>query len=238
MPRLSLQLVQHGSCPIVLPHWFLVNRLPSIVVGLADTKSPSSSTHRPARDDEGLLLEDVNATIGAADLVIRLPEFRPLSPRPLQDGFGGMDTQSYEHTTEGDSTSQPRPGTNASSQAPALHQRATWPTPKPSGWQDIELVAERACMSLHWALSLRSVHHIPSETVHRLIAILCQLIQHLVAGHLPDLDLDMHKLFKSGLHPILTAQLKGQLADTELVVAMMTRMAIDPDLIPDSPTAA
>lgn len=201
--------------------------------------SRSATCLRPARNHGEQLLEDVNTVYGTADLVIRLLELHPLSPKPPLDVAGSMPSQMSDHSIQEDSKRQQCKAANASTQGQPSQQQATWPTPKPAEWHDIELVAESACVSLGWALSLTNLHHIPAETVHRLIAILCQLIQHLVAGHLPDLDLDMQKLFKLGMHPVLQLVQHAQIEEgTNLAVAMLSRMAIDSSLIPQSLTHA
>lgn len=203
--------LSYFSCP----HQLLIHRVLSVAVGVADSKSISASPHKPARVNEALLLEDMNATLGAADLMIRLMELCPLSPRPLpNDDIGALPAQSYNQTTEGNNTRQHCTAAG-STPAPAVHQPSALPTPKPIQWHDIQLVATKACMSLDWALSLRSAQHTPEETLHRLTAVLCQLIQRRVAGHPPDLDLNMKELFKAGLHAVLAAQLEGALMDED-----------------------
>ena len=123
----------------------------------------SSETHEPDSDGEATLLDDVNATIGAAELMIKLLELCPLSPRSLDDG--------PNQATEGNGTGQDCPAA-ASTQPQAVPQQAFWPTPKPTDWQDIERIAVKACMSLNWALSLTGLQHIPAETLHKLTALL------------------------------------------------------------------
>lgn len=207
------------------------HRVPSFAVGVADSKSDSASPHKPAMVNEALLLEDANATLGAADLMIRLLKLRPLSPRPpLDDDFGVLPAQSHNQIKEGNNAGQHRPAA-ASTPAQALHQPAVWPTPKPTEWHDIKLVAIKACMSLDWALSLRSAQLVPAETLHRLTAMLCQLIQRLVAGHLPDLDLNMENLFTAGQPGLHAAQLEGHAECTGLAAAMLARLAVDSKLV-------
>lgn len=122
--------------------------------------------------------------------------------------------------------------------AQASSQAAKWPTPKPSEWKDIELVASRACTSLKWVLSLDSTgHHHLDDDYSELTRDLCQLIQRLVIGHLPDLDLDMQPLFQAGLQPVLAALRAGHVVYTGLAVAMLSRLGTDSTLISQSRTA-
>ena len=74
-----------------------------------------------------------------------------------------------------------------------------------------------------------------TDSVDGLPGQLCKLIQRLVIGQLPDLDLDMGKLFKAGLLPVLAAQRAGHAAYTGLAVAMLSRLAVDCTLIPEEP---
>lgn len=52
-------------------------------------------------------------------------------------------------------------------------------------------------------------------------------------GHLPDQDLNMGKLFRAGLQPVLAAQVAGFEQYTDLAVAMLSRLAADCNLIPE-----
>lgn len=97
----------------------------------------------------------------------------------------------------------------ASTRAPTSCQPEKWPTPKPNEWQEVELVAVRAFTTLGWAVSTVSTTHTSVQDTRSLVERLCQLLHHLVAGHLPDLDLGMHEIFEVGLQPVLDAQLKG-----------------------------
>ena len=97
-------------------------------------------------------------------------------------------------------------------------------TPTPNEWQDIALVAERA-----WTLLLPSPDA-PKKAVHMLTGRLCQLIQCLVIGHLPNLDLHVQMLFHEGLQPILNTAVSEHREYTSLVVAMLSRLAIEHSL--------
>lgn len=92
------------------------------------------------------------------------------------------------------------------------------------------------CVTLAWVLSLRADHLdcCDTDSADGLPGQLCELIQRLVIGHLPDLDLDMRKLFKAGLLPVLAAQRAGHAESTGLAVAMLSRLAVDCTLIPES----
>lgn len=202
---------------------------------LADLKPPVASIHRSANDNQQGPLHDADTTTRAAELVIRLLELRPLSPRPPHEVCVAVTAQHCNQNTDGNTTRQlvvEPTGATSSNQAQASHQPETWPTPKPNEWHDVKLVAAKACMSLDWALSLTKVQGLPGETLHRLTATLCQLLQRLVAGHLPDLDLDMQDLLRAGVHPILTAQLEGHADCTGPPAAMLSRLTMDSSLIP------
>lgn len=162
----------------------------------------------------------------AADLILRLLKSHPLSPQSppevssAQSGQDGAQVAS-KHNPVGSTTAE------VASQAPAASPCSEqWPTPKASQWQDIELVATRACIALGWALSPGVVHH-AEEAVWSLAAQLYQLVQRLVIGHLLDLDLCVRKLFRLGLHPILRFHIDGHAESTSLTVAMLSRMAMD-----------
>ena len=196
--------------------------------GVISGEKPSD-THKPAIDSKAKLLEDVHATVSAAELMIRLLDLYPLSPRPVDNDC--------DQATQGNGAGQHCPAAD-SPQPQAVHQQALWPTPKPSDWHSIELIAVKACMRLEWALSLTSLQRVRAKAVHKLTALLCHLLQCLVAGHLPDLGLDMQKLYKAGLDPVLTAQVDGHAACSGLASAMLSRMAVDSSLMSkDSSTA-
>lgn len=133
-------------------------------------------------------------------------------------------------TTTGDSADQQCVSTHA--EAPS--QPELWPTPKPSEWANIALVAEKACLTLDWALSSKASR----EVVYQLLVQLCELLKCLVIGHLPDLGLDMYKLFRRGLQPVLAAQLVQCTGYRDLAVAMLSRLAVDCSLIPGGEASA
>lgn len=99
-----------------------------------------------------------------------------------------------------------------------------WPTPKPNEWQDIELVFTRACFTLGWALGAFQ-RNMMKETVQQLIGQLCQVMQALASGHMPDLDLDMCSLFTAGLSPVLTAHYAEHPGYSGLATAMLSRLS-------------
>ena len=139
---------------------------------------------------------------------------------------------SHQQPTQDNSTEQPSLTAAALSQPQrASYQPETWPRPTPHEWHEIELVATWACTALSWALSLIGVYHITVETVQKLTANLFQLIQLLVAGHMPDLDLDMRELFIAGLPAVLTVQHSRREAYTELTITMLSRLAKDSRLV-------
>lgn len=174
-------------------------------------------------------------TRDAVNMVSSLLDLHPLSQRPpaevtLSDTHGNP-ANDCATAMNGCSNKQQCTMADASTHAQASRQPAKWPTPKPSEWNDIELVASRCCASLTWALSLSDGL---SDDGNELTRDLCQLIQRLVIGHLPDLDLDMRKLFKAGLQPVLAALHKGHAEYTGLAVAMLSRLALDSTLISQS----
>ena len=72
------------------------------------------------------------------------------------------------------------------------------------------------------------------ETVQQLIGQLCQVMQALASGHMPDLDLDMCSLFTAGLSPVLTAHYAEYPGYSGLATAMLSRLGKDCSLIPHS----
>ena len=133
---------------------------------------------------QNLLPDDVSVANDAVDLVNRLLKLHPLSQRP--------------------------PAATAASTQASAYQPDRWLTPKSNEWQGIQLVVvSKACITLTWALSiLQPILHKNTlgETRHQLVGQLSQLMQLLAIGHMPDMDLDMRKLFKVGLRPVLGAQ--------------------------------
>ena len=202
------------------------------LVSLAGTKAGSASSHTSAMAtavNQERLLTDVNTACGAVGLVSRLLELHPLSDRPLPKVSGSQ--PSHDHDQALRDISNGLCCTPADESTHVLDS-LKWPTPRPSEWQDIELVALRACNALGWALSPTVMHRVPTDTVNKLVGQLCQLIQRLVSGHLPDLDLDMQKLFETGLQPVLTAQLAGYAEITNMAAALYARMVSDSSLAP------
>ena len=212
----------------------------------AGTKTSSASSHKPAKAaavSEFKMVQQLNDNVynthDAIGMVNRLLDSHPLSERPPAE-------VAFVSTPEGlpadcatasnnDSNGQHCTVLNASTHAQAPSQPAKWPTPKPSEWKDIELVASRACSSLKWVLSLdATIDNQFHDDLNELTRDLCQLIQRLVIGHLPDLDLDMQQLFKAGLQPVLAALLAGHAEYTALTVAMLSRLATDSTLISQS----
>ena len=214
----------------------------------AGTKTSSASRHRPTKaaavSVAELLqqLEDsVYNTHDAVGMVNSLLDLHPLSQRtPAKVVFEdthGDPADDCAKATKDRSNEQQCTVAHAFTHAQAPSQLVVkWPTPKPSEWKDIALVASRACASLKWVLSLAPTDDL-SDDVNELTQDLCQLIQRLVIGHLLDLDLDMRMLFKAGLQPILAALQSGHAECTGLVVAMLCRLAMDSALISQSQLA-
>ena len=121
-------------------------------------------------------------------------------------------------------------------------------TPKAADWLDIELVASRACVLLHWALLprvLQARFHDASDLPTQLVCQLLGLIQQLIHGHLWDMHLNMTSIFKCGLHAVLAAHLycgdeevisaispSDRVQVPALAAAMLSRLALDSALLP------
>ena len=96
------------------------------------------------------------------------------------------------------------------SSIPASIELRQRPTPKAADWQDIQLVASRACVLLGWTLLPRVMHSTIPEAAQEwamLMPRLLSLIQELIGGHLWDMHLSMAKVFQCGLHAVLAAHL-------------------------------
>ena len=179
------------------------------------------------------LFDNVKRAKTVVCLMLMSLELQPLLQR-LPAGISGVlptdeATLTSEDALTAKDTKTGQCGTlsNSSTQAPTSCHSAKWPTPKPSEWQDVELVAVRALTTLGWAVSTVSVTHTSVQDTDSLVEQLCQLLQHLVAGHLLDLDLDVQKLFDVGLQPVLDAQLQGHTESEGLAALMLSRFAID-----------
>ena len=204
----------------------------------AGTQVPSTATPSPAvaaTDSIGDLTACVKITQKAVDLTLTLLELHRLSQQSSPEVSSAQPAQDQALPMNNDSpassTARTAAGLGAQAQAaPPLSE--TWPTPKPSQWLDIELVATQPCHTLRWALSSAAKRHVPAETLHSLAARLCLVIQRLVIGHLQDLDLSVYKLFVLGLEPVLNFHLQGDAEDTSLAVAMLSRLATDCNVIP------
>ena len=157
----------------------------------------------------------------AVSLVNRLLKLHPLSQRPSAAVPPKKASSAQQQFT-------------AAAIAPvqaAFSQK--WPTPKPNEWQDIELVFTRASCTLIWALSTLQCNML-KESVQQLLGQLCQVMQLLAGGHMPDLDLDMRSLFTAGLSPVLSAQHAEHPGYSGLATAMLSRLGKDCSLIPQS----
>ena len=168
-----------------------------------------------------------DAALTAVCLMLKTLEIHPLSRRLPSGVSGGMPAGKDALTAEDTKTGQCGTASNASTQAPTSCQPDKWPTPRPKEWKDVELVAVRAFNSIRWAAHIMSVAQTFVKNRKSLVERLCQLLQHLVAGHLPDLDLDMQQLFDVGLQPVLDAQVEGRAGSEGLAAMMLTRLATD-----------
>ena len=119
-------------------------------------------------------------------------------------------------------------GQPAAAFLPAL----VWPTPKAAAWTDIEVVACRAAMLLHF-LQL-SAEQPPQPAAQDLRDALVRLLCCLLLGHLSNLKLDVQLVFCSAFVPVMQ-ELEGSLHDehgrTDLGVAFMRRLITDPTLM-------
>ena len=182
-----------------------------------------------AATEEGELASAVKATSGAIALIMKLLDFNPLSQRPQPTAS----SQQPSHVRVNSSQQQGTAG-STSSQAQLSYQPEMWPTPNPSEWANIEVVAERAGAALSWVLSPTVKLHAPAANVKLVAGQLSELLQLILIGHLPDWNLNISTLFQATLKPVLAALLAGYQQYTELAVAMLSEMAKDSDLIPDN----
>lgn len=180
----------------------------------------------------------MNAVLAAVYLMITLLELHPLSQRPPPKVSGGLPAGKDTLAAEDIKAGLCGTPSDASTQARCSFQSQKWATPKPNDWQDIKLIAIRAFTTLGWARSTTVRAHTSVDTIKPLVEQMCQLIQHLLAGHLPDLDLDMQTLFDIGLQPVLDAELGGHAGFKTLAAAMLSRLATDSSLMVQGRTCA
>jgi len=132
---------------------------------------------------------------------------------------------------------QPKADVSSSSPA-ALQQRL--PTPPSAVWRQIETVVLRALVLLDWVLS--STVSSPSEQPEldqqneldkwgTLFNELEQLFQTLLLPHLLDMQLDMGRVYKEGLHAVLLSQCLIEDCFGSLTTAMLRRLAQDTRLV-------
>ena len=119
---------------------------------------PLALDHKPADMSIGnqqQLHDDVILADDAVRLVKSLLELHPLSQRTSAEAppllVSTPSLTSDQATTVGSTQQQFAAAALPQVQA-NFSQR--WPTPKPSEWQDIQLVFARACVTLTWALSI------------------------------------------------------------------------------------
>ncbi len=111
-----------------------------------------------------------------------------------------------------------------------------WPTPSVVVWDEIQTIVTRAFLTLEWLLRQDSLKadassHASSDA-QRLMHAIAALIYKLVAGHLLDRELNMQRVFTSGLLPILEAWLFYPYGLTSmdlnaLGLLLLTRMTTD-----------
>lgn len=138
------------------------------------------------------LPEDLGTASSAVALMLRLLYLHPLSHRPQAALCSGQLAQ--DKAIKDDATAHDCTLATADTQLQAAYRAQQWPTPKPKEWQDLQLIATRACTCLAWAFSRKVIQHTATDLVRNLTGPPCQLLQRLVFGHLPDLKVDMQKL--------------------------------------------
>ena len=178
----------------------------------AQERSAATTNQADTPGSQEQLLDNVDLTCKAVELMLTLLESHPLSQQSPPE---------VSRTPRAHEQAQPmnndNPASSTAAETAPLGQAASslsekWPTPKPSQWQDIELIATRACTTLGWALSPAVVRRFPAEALHDLAARLYLLIQ---------------RLFTLGLQPILASHLQGYAETTSLATAMLSRLAVD-----------
>ena len=112
------------------------------------------------------------------------------------------------------------------------------PTPSPAVWRDIETILLRSFNTLDWVcrqIFIQRYHHgyhKPSDVqgCEDLVAQLVLLLQAVLIGHLPDMQLDMAQLYKEGLPAVLLAQqLKASFR--VVTIPVLQRLAQDVPLV-------
>ncbi len=195
----------------------------------ADVVRQTGVMHRAAETAalEGTqLLPDMNTMSTAVGLTILMLEVQPLSHKARLEGVNEQLGQNQAHPVK-EGSAVAHTANDAPAQAEASDQSEKWPTPTPEEWKDVMLVATRAIILLLWSLTPQIVRSVPAKDSHMLTALLAHLLERLVIGHLPDLDLDMSMLFMTGQEPILRAITAGHREYTGLAVAMLSRLATD-----------
>lgn len=115
----------------------------------------------------------------------------------------------------------------------------SWPTPTPAAWEDIQSVAARASYTLDCLVRV-SLHTNGSyqcfvvEGCCTLAHSLVSLLWDVLAGHVLDLNLDMHKVFTFGFLALLKALagLAEQTVLNKLCWLFLKRLCVDQRLSP------
>ena len=132
-----------------------------------------------------------------------------------------------------------KPKSDGSISSPAALQQRL-PTPPPAVWRQIQTIVLRALVLLDWVLS--STVSSPSEQPEpdqenepdkwgTLFNELEQLFQTLLLPHLFDMQLDMGRVYKEGLHVVLFSQCLIGDCFGSLTTAMLRRLAQDTRLV-------
>ena len=130
-----------------------------------------------------------------------------------------------------------KPVADADSSNPPDYE-CVMPTPSPAVWRDIETIALRALNTLEWVcrqlFTQRFLHgHDQPPDIpgcEDLAIQLVLLLQSVLIGHLPDMQLDMARLYKGGLHAVLLAQ--QLMASSQVItIPVLQRLAQDVRLV-------
>lgn len=117
----------------------------------------------------------------------------------------------------------------------------TWPTPPAAAWAEIQTIANRAFVTLHWATLFALPEKerpedpdLSPEEAERLFTRLIAVSHETVSGHILDPALDMDKLFWTAFAPVMHCWLIFgcvSLPQTEIGLALLHRMVRDKGLI-------
>lgn len=126
------------------------------------------------------------------------------------------------------------------------------PTPQAGDWPDVEKAALKVVISLEWAVKpfpqkvfspadlhistdqeSLSMQASAEQLVHGLVA----LLQRLLSGYLLDPSINMSKVLKLGLPPVLDAHLRHLADCTPVLLPMLQQLAVDTRYIGHGPSS-